>query len=280
MAGLRLLLIAVLLLASPGAWAKGTDGESHFAGLDGFLVHYKTWGNKSGTPVILVHGFALDHTFWRHQIPVLAKTHQVIALDLPGHGGSGRPRDVEYTQTLYARAVEAVAHEVGISHAALVGHSMGLPIIHTVLRRGVLKVDKVAYVDGAIADKVPPAERDRLVTALESPNTQLVLEQFATPLMQKAPPALQQEIAARMRSVEQYVAVSTFRHISDEDVWAPLRSSVPALAVYSTMSSRGVREWMDAHYSKSRTIIWSDVDHFPQLEQPTRLNALLVDFLR
>ncbi len=42
----------------------------------------------SGTPVLLVHGFPLDHTMWDAQISALAKKHRVIAPDLRGFGKS------------------------------------------------------------------------------------------------------------------------------------------------------------------------------------------------
>ena len=147
----RFVVFLLLVLLPPAvapapAWAK--DGQSRYAGADGVLVHYKSWGK--GSPVILIHGFTLNQSFWRHQVPELAKTHRVVALDLPGHGDSGKPRDTAYTMDFYAQAVEAVAQDAGIARAALVGHSMGLPVIHTVLRRGKLTVDKAVFVDGAI----------------------------------------------------------------------------------------------------------------------------------
>ncbi|MBX9634262.1 MAG: alpha/beta fold hydrolase, partial [Magnetospirillum sp.] len=130
---LRPILLFVLLLAAPAAFAKDAapaavvkdaapaavvkDGVSRFVGLDDFLIHYKSWGKADAPAVILIHGFTMDQSSWSRQVPALAKTHRVIALDSPGHGDSGRPRDVVYTMDLYARAVEAVAKDAGVSHA-------------------------------------------------------------------------------------------------------------------------------------------------------------------
>src|SRR5262245_20823818 len=41
-----------------------------------------------GLPVILLHGFPLDHTMWDAQIDALSKRHRVIAPDLRGFGQS------------------------------------------------------------------------------------------------------------------------------------------------------------------------------------------------
>jgi pimeloyl-ACP methyl ester carboxylesterase len=46
----------------------------------------------SGPPVVLVHGLADDLGVWRDTIPILAKRHRVIALDLRGFGRSAKPR--------------------------------------------------------------------------------------------------------------------------------------------------------------------------------------------
>lgn len=290
---LRPLLALLLLIAAP-AWAapaepaNGKPGDSRFAGLDGFLVHYKSWGKADAPAVILIHGFTLDQSFWRHQVPALAKTHRVIAMDSPGHGDSGWPRDVDYTMGLYARAVEAVAKDAGVSHAALIGHSMGLPVIHTVVRRGVLKVDKAVFVDGAIiappADPKARAEHDKFFTdmkaALKGPDYKLVLEQFFQAFMQKVPAAEAKLLLAKVRQADQYVVTSTWDHFADADVWAPARFQVPVLGLYAKMSEPGVKDWLSATYPKHKLIVWDDVDHFPQLEQPKRVNKEILDFLK
>ncbi len=46
-----------------------------------------------GQPLVLVHGFPLDHSMWRYQIAELSKTLRVIAVDLPGFGQSTAPNE-------------------------------------------------------------------------------------------------------------------------------------------------------------------------------------------
>lgn len=287
---LRPLLVFLLLLATPGvaAPANGKAGESRFVGMDDFLIHYKIWGKADAPAVILIHGFTLDQSFWRLQVPALVKTHRVIAVDSPGHGDSGRPRDVDYTMGLYARAVEAVAKDAGISHAALIGHSMGLPVIHTVVRRAVLKVDKAVFVDGAIiappADAKARAEQDKVFTdmqaGLKGPDYQLVLEQFFKNFMPKVPPAEAKRLLAKVREADHHMVSSTWDHFTDADVWAPARFDVPVLGLYAKASEAGVKDWLTATYPKHKLVVWDDVDHFPQLEQPERVNKAITDFLK
>lgn len=285
---LRPFLALVLLLVLPVA-AQAKDGESRFAGLDDFLIHYKVWGKAGDPAVILIHGFTLDQSLWRHQVPVLAKGHRVIALDSPGHGDSARPQDVTYSMTLYARAVEAVAKDAGVSRAALIGHSMGLPVIHTVLRRGQLTVDKVVFVDGAIlaphADAKARAEEEKFLAemraGLAGPDYRLVLEQkLFLPVTTKLSAADLKPMLARLRDVDHHMVADTFKHFTDPEVWAPARFDVPALGLYAKMSEAGVKDWLKANYPRHKLLVWDDVDHFPQLEQPQRVNREILDFLK
>jgi pimeloyl-ACP methyl ester carboxylesterase len=75
---------------------------------------------------VLVHGFLVSHWEWRHVIgPLSAAGFDVIALDLPGHGESDRPRDYPYGIPGFSDTVVGVMDALGIERAPLVGHSMG-----------------------------------------------------------------------------------------------------------------------------------------------------------
>ena len=78
----------------------------------------------SGEPLVLVHGVGLRAEAWAAQIEGLARTHRVIALDMPGPGerrplpeGARLPNVVDWL----ARALD----DLGIDRANLAGHSMG-----------------------------------------------------------------------------------------------------------------------------------------------------------
>ncbi|WP_214105631.1 alpha/beta fold hydrolase [Acrocarpospora catenulata] len=91
----------------------------------GCPIHYKAWG-ESGRPVtVLVHGGAAHMGWWDHIGPHLAGDQRVVALDLSGHGDSGRRSS--YSLELWADEVMAVAAAEGPGDPApiLIGHSMG-----------------------------------------------------------------------------------------------------------------------------------------------------------
>ncbi|HEX4766149.1 MAG TPA: alpha/beta fold hydrolase [Lichenihabitans sp.] len=77
-----------------------------------------------GTPVVLIHGVGLQGVVWTPQIEALTARHDVIALDMPGHGGSSLPPENARLAD-YADAVAALLDALAIGKAHVIGHSMG-----------------------------------------------------------------------------------------------------------------------------------------------------------
>ena len=97
--------------------------EQHSVSLNGARVAYTVAGG-AGTPVILVHGGASDRGDWAGNIPVLATTFRVYALDLIGYGESGRPHST-YTLRHFSDSIADFMESLGIGRACLIGHSLG-----------------------------------------------------------------------------------------------------------------------------------------------------------
>jgi pyruvate dehydrogenase E2 component (dihydrolipoamide acetyltransferase) len=91
----------------------------------GRLLRYLETGTEhEGRPVILLHGFGGDLNNWLFVQPALSERHRVIALDLPGHGGSAKDVGAGDLATL-AKAVLGVLAALDVPKAHLVGHSLG-----------------------------------------------------------------------------------------------------------------------------------------------------------
>lgn len=90
----------------------------------GARIAAKAWGAPGAPTLVLVHGGAAHAQWWAALAPLLADRFRVIALDMSGHGDSGR-RDT-YDVTTWAQEVLAVAAAGGGSgRPIIVGHSMG-----------------------------------------------------------------------------------------------------------------------------------------------------------
>ncbi|MDP2773932.1 MAG: alpha/beta fold hydrolase [Nocardioides sp.] len=78
----------------------------------------------SGPTVVLIHGMAGSLTTWDPVFADLARTCDVIAVDLPGHGESSRARD-DYSLGSLAASVRDVLDALDVKTATIVGHSLG-----------------------------------------------------------------------------------------------------------------------------------------------------------
>jgi pimeloyl-ACP methyl ester carboxylesterase len=90
--------------------------------LHGHEVSYRVAGE--GPALLLVHGIAGRADNWDPVIPALARTHTVIAPDLPGHGLSGKPSG-DYSIGALASAMRDLLVYLGHDGATVVGHSLG-----------------------------------------------------------------------------------------------------------------------------------------------------------
>ncbi|MFM7817742.1 MAG: alpha/beta fold hydrolase, partial [Verrucomicrobiota bacterium] len=95
-----------------------------FATNNGVRIHYATMG--TGPLVVMVHGFPDCWLSWRHQMPALARTHEVVAIDQRGYNRSDQPTGVEsYDMARLVEDVEAVIRSRGRDRAVVVGHDWG-----------------------------------------------------------------------------------------------------------------------------------------------------------
>jgi pimeloyl-ACP methyl ester carboxylesterase len=81
-----------------------------------------------GPAVLLLHGWPTSSFLWRDVMPAIARERRVLALDLPGFGGSDKPTDVTYTYRFYTDAVGGFLDAVGADDVALGVHDLGGPV--------------------------------------------------------------------------------------------------------------------------------------------------------
>ncbi len=111
----------------PPSWftaALGAAAEEGTTEVARASIAYRAWGQRSPGGIVLVHGGAAHARWWDHIAPLLATAHRVAALDLSGHGDSGRRES--YRLDVWAEEVLAVAEAAGMAGPpVLIGHSMG-----------------------------------------------------------------------------------------------------------------------------------------------------------
>ena len=92
------------------------------AKVNGIELAYERLG--TGTPLVLLHGYPLDHTIWEPIVPLLEKDFDMILPDLRGFGGSAAS-PTPYLLNDLADDIARLLDQLGIKKAVIAGHSMG-----------------------------------------------------------------------------------------------------------------------------------------------------------
>jgi pimeloyl-ACP methyl ester carboxylesterase len=119
--------VVVLSWFSQGASTRAAEDPAiHTFDAKGVKLRYFTTGK--GEPVVLIHGLfssAQINWQWPGTTAALAKNHHVIALDLPGHGGSDKPDKEEAYGLQLVEDVVLLLDHLKIKKAHVVGYSLG-----------------------------------------------------------------------------------------------------------------------------------------------------------
>jgi pimeloyl-ACP methyl ester carboxylesterase len=97
-------------------------GVGKYAEVNGINLYYETHG--AGRPIILLHGGLMSGETFGPVLPTLAEDHQVIVVDLQGHGRTAdidRPIDIK----LMADDIAALIDHLGLDRPDIVGYSLG-----------------------------------------------------------------------------------------------------------------------------------------------------------
>jgi pimeloyl-ACP methyl ester carboxylesterase len=90
----------------------------------GAEIRYLDWGEHGRPGLVFVHGGAAHAHWWSFIAPMFTGEWHAIALDLSGHGESGRRK--EYNHTRWSEEVLAVSEAAGFpGPPVVVGHSLG-----------------------------------------------------------------------------------------------------------------------------------------------------------
>ena len=128
-------------------WSSEATGTGEYAEVNGINLYYETHG--SGRPLVLLHGGLGSGEMFGPVLPTLAEHHQVIAVDLQGHGRTAdidRPIDLR----LMADDVAALIDHLGLEGADVVGYSLGGGVAWQVAIRHPEKVRRLVAVSANV----------------------------------------------------------------------------------------------------------------------------------
>lgn len=147
--------VAAMVLVFGTAADAGSRSTSSIAGdlgsfeqgtvaVEGGTLHYVRGG--SGPALVLLHGWPETWWEWREVMPDLARTHTVIAFDLPGLGQSSVPTD-GYDAATVARRIHQGVTALGYHSVAIMAHDIGALIAYPYAKQFPDEVSRMAVLD-------------------------------------------------------------------------------------------------------------------------------------
>ena len=101
----------------------------------------------SGTPVLLIHGVGMNAAIWQAQIELMQDRHDLIAIDMLGHGNSPLPPENATLSDFAVQAIRLLDH-LGLASVSIVGHSMGALVALEIALRASSRVSSVVCLNG------------------------------------------------------------------------------------------------------------------------------------
>ena len=132
--------------------------------VNGIELAYTRQG--SGTPLVLLHGFPLDHHTWDEIVPLLENTFDLIIPDLRGFGDSTTV-DSPYTMDDLASDIAGLLDHLRIEKSAIAGHSMGGYVALTFARLYPERVSGLGLVSTQAPADPPDRKEGRYKTAAD-----------------------------------------------------------------------------------------------------------------
>ena len=115
--------------------------------IDSGYLHYVKGG--SGPVLVLLHGWPETWWTWHRVMPALARTHTVIAFDLPGLGNSSIPK-TGYEMTTAAARLHKAVNRLGYHKVEVMGHDMSVLIGYDWARDYPREVTRLAVVESTL----------------------------------------------------------------------------------------------------------------------------------
>jgi pimeloyl-ACP methyl ester carboxylesterase len=272
------------------------DWSAHqrFVEIDGRRANVVEIGE--GPPLLFVHGLSGCWQNWLENIPHFARTHRVIAADLPGFGASEMPRE-DISIPGYARFLEQLCDELSIDAAVVVGNSMGGYIAAELAIASPQRVERLMLVSAAgitvehlhrdsimAGTRIVAAVATREVARHEWYARRPILRKLALSFVVRHPerlsaplayelmqgsgkpgfiPAMEAILVHRISERLPQIACPTFVLWGEDDRVIPVRDA------------RRFQQLIP----NARTVILPDTGHVSMLERPERFNELLEAFL-
>ncbi|MEQ1944548.1 alpha/beta hydrolase [Mesorhizobium sp. VNQ89] len=249
----------------------------------GTKLAYADSGGR-GHPVVLIHGWCCDRSFFQPQFDHLVGLgHRVVALDLRGHGESDAPHGA-YSMEVFTDDVAWCLRELALERPVVVGHSMGGIIAFNLAARYPDLTGAIVMIDSAVFRSAGALKAiGGICERLAGPDRVAVAREYVSSALFIATddPVRKSDILRRMGNAPAHVMLGAMEGLRDYDPSSARgRIAVPSLFI---MADEPVpRSYMPGLLELVPQLMVGQTvgsGHFCQLEVPDQVNAMLDRFI-
>jgi pimeloyl-ACP methyl ester carboxylesterase len=252
-------------------------------------------------PLVFVHGLSGSWPNWLEQLPMFAREHRVVALDLPGFGYSPMPAET-LSIAGYARLLDGLLDRLEIAAAGVIGNSMGGFVGAELAIAFPQRVERLVLVSAAGVSTHRPRGSAQVLPALRGLERMVMaagawaaaksdtvarrprLRDLTLSVVARHPSRLEAALAAeQLRGAGKPGFLQALEAILDYELRERLGEiACPTLIVWG--DSDRLINVRDADVfaqliGNSRKVVLADTGHVSMLERPEQFNALLAEFL-
>jgi len=250
---------------------------------DGVTLRGTRWGDAAaGRPLVFVHGWSCNRSFFAPQVERFAARQQCVAFDHRGHGSSDVPDADAMTIEALAADVAAQIEDLELEGAVVIGHSMGAVTGFELAHRrpelvaGLVMVDSAPLRKSDTVAELMRGTADAMDVTAESDSLRrsMVAEFMFT---DSASTELRTWILDEMALTPAITARTFWRALADYTAARPLRG-VPVMHIAAGNELTG-DDTLRLLLPDGRLEATPDVGHFNQFEAPGRVGDLIDDFV-
>jgi pimeloyl-ACP methyl ester carboxylesterase len=237
-------------------------------GINGIQIAFERHGK--GTPLVLLHGYPLDHHIWDDIIPLLQDTFDLIIPDLRGFGDSTTV-DTPYSMDDMATDIAGLLGHLSIQKTAIVGHSMGGYVALAFARHFPKRVNGLGLVSSQVLADPPDRKEGRYKSAADVAENGVhgVVENMSTKFT--SDPRLQAFARETMQRQKPAAYIGALKAMAERSDSTPLLSTIqyPVVVVHGdedqlipVVRAREVKEALP----KAHFVEINGAGHIPMLE--------------
>ena len=303
-----LVLLLLISLAAAVAWNWAPDRSladlkprwalppSEFLAIDGMLVHLRDQGPRDDpAPIVLLHGTSASLHTWEGWVAALQAKRRVISLDLPGFGLTGPFPDGDYRMSHYSAFLAHVLDQLQVPRAVVAGNSFGGQLAWQFALDHPQRVERLVLVDAAgyprNATSIPIGFRLAQIPALAPLMANLLPRQMIEASIRNVygdPSKVSDELIDRyyeltLRAGNREALRQRFIQAEAGQGFTRIAElKVPTLIIWGgrdELIPPDNAERFKRDIQGSRLVLFDDLGHVPQEEDPARTVAVLMDFL-